>query len=190
MGAVGPKGNSGATGPAGAIGPAGHAGATGPAGATGQNGATGVTGATGSIGPLAFAEFFALMPPDNATTVAVGGTVNFPQDGPTSGADIARTSASTFNLAAIGVYHVTFQVPVTEAGQLILTLDGADLAYTVVGRQTGATQITGDALVQTTTIDSVVAVANPSGNLGALTITPIAGGARPASASLIIERID
>ena len=34
---------------------------------------------------LAFADFFALMPPDNAATVAPGTDVSFPQDGPTSG---------------------------------------------------------------------------------------------------------
>ena len=70
------------------------------------------------MGVLNFADFFALMPPDNAATVAPGTDVSFPQDGPTSGAAI-RTSASTFNLANIGTYHVLFQVSVTEARQLI-----------------------------------------------------------------------
>ena len=98
---------------------------------------------------LDFADFFALMPPDNAATVAPGTDVSFPQDGPTSGAAITRTGPSTFNLSAIGTYQVLFQVSVDEAGQLILTLNGADLAYTVVGRATGTSQIVGMALVQT-----------------------------------------
>ena len=140
-------------------------------------------------GVLAFADFFALMPPDNAATVAPGTDVSFPQDGPTSGTAIARTGPSTFNLAEIGTYQVLFQVSVTEAGQLILTLNGADLAYTVVGRATGTSQIVGMALVQTTVINSILTVRNPAGNATALTITPLAGGTRPVSAHLVITRL-
>jgi hypothetical protein len=80
-------------------------------------------------------------------------------------------------------------VSVNEPGQLILTLNGADLAYTVVGRATGTNQITGTALVQTTEVDSILTVRNPAGNSTALTITPIAGGTRSVSAHLIITRI-
>lgn len=78
-----------------------------------------------------------MMPPDNAATVAPGTDVSFPQDGPVSGPDIARTGPDSFNLAQIGTYQVYFQVSVTEAGQLLLTLNGADLEYTVAGRATG-----------------------------------------------------
>jgi len=138
---------------------------------------------------LAFADFFALMPPDNAATVAPGTDVSFPQDGPTSGTAITRTGPSTFNLLTMGTYLVLFQVSVDEAGQLILTLNGADLAYTVVGRATGTSQIVGTALVQTTVNNSVLTVRNPAGNATALTITPLAGGTRPVSAHLVIIRL-
>jgi len=138
---------------------------------------------------LAFADFFALMPPDNAATVAPGTDVSFPQDGPISGTEITRTGPSTFNLSLIGTYQVLFQVSVTEAGQLILTLNGADLAYTVVGRATGTSQITGIALVTTTVVNSLLTVRNPAGNTTALTITPLAGGTRPVSAHLTITQI-
>lgn len=151
---------------------------------------------TGQLGPCAatgveleFADFFALMPPDNAATVAPGTDVSFPQDGPTSAGDITRVSPSSFNLSAIGTYQVMFQVSVTEAGQLILTLNGADLAYTVVGRATGTSQIVGVALVTTTVVDSILTVRNPAGNPTALTITPLAGGTRPSSAHLVITRL-
>ncbi len=129
------------------------------------------------------------MPPDNAATVAPGTDVSFPQDGPTSGTVIARTGPSTFNLAAIGTYQVFFQVSVSEEGQLILTLAGADLAYTVVGRATGTSQIVGMALVTTTSVNSILTVRNPAGNSPALTITPLAGGTRPVSAHLVITQI-
>lgn len=178
----------GATGPAGPTGPTGPAG--GPPGPTGSTGATGATGPAGSSGGiLAFADFFALMPGDNAATVGVGTDVEFPQDGPTSGVAITRLGPSSFNLAAIGTYQVLFQVSVTEAGQLVLTLNGAEQAYTVVGRATGTSQIVGMALVQTSVINSILTVRNPSANSTALTITPLAGGADPVSAHLIITRI-
>ncbi len=136
-----------------------------------------------------FADFYALMPPDNAATVAPGTDVSFPQDGPNSGSDIARTGPSSFNLAQIGVYQVLFQVSVTEAGQLILTLNGADLEYTVAGRATGTSQIVGMAIVETTVINSILTVRNPAGNPAALGITPLAGGTRPVSAHLTIIQI-
>lgn len=154
------------------IGPQGPAGETGPAG-----------------GVLNYADFYALMPPDNAATVAPGTDVSFPQDGPNSGADISRTGPDSFNLAQIGTYQILFEVSVDEAGQLILTLNGADLEYTVVGRATGASQIVGMAIVTTTVINSILTVRNPAGNSTALTITPLAGGTRPVSAHLVITQI-
>ncbi|SFA73666.1 hypothetical protein SAMN05216312_101205 [Cohnella sp. OV330] len=184
IGAAGLAGPAGPAGPAGAVGPAGPAGAVGPAGPAGAVGPAGPAG-----GALGFADFFALMPPDNAATVAPDTDVSFPQDGPISGTAITRINASAFNLAAIGTYQVLFQVNVNEAGQLLLTLNGADLAYTVVGRATGTSQIVGMALVQTTVINSVLTVRNPAGNSTALTITPLAGGTRPDSAHLVILQI-
>lgn len=73
---------------------------------------TGPTGPAGTSGILSYADFYALMPPDNAATVAPGTDVSFPQDGPNSGTNITRTGASTFNLAEIGTYQILFQVGV------------------------------------------------------------------------------
>ncbi|MCC0643124.1 collagen-like protein, partial [Clostridioides sp. ZZV14-6150] len=194
-GPSGPTGATGATGGTGPTGSAGIAGTTGPTGNTGPigpAGATGATGSTGSTGPngiLNFADFFALMPPDNSVTVAPGTDVSFPQDGPSSGTAITRTGPSSFNLSEIGTYQVLFQVSVNEAGQFILTLNGADLDYTVEGRATGTSQIVGMALVTTTVINSLLTVRNPAGNSTALTITPLAGGTRPVSAHLVITQI-
>jgi hypothetical protein len=151
-----------------------------------QAGATGTPGASGLI---AFADFYALMPPDNPATVAPATDVQFPEDGPTSGGAIARANASTFNLSAIGTYQVSFQVSVDEAGQLSLTLNGSALASTVVGRATGTSQIVGTSLVNTTAINSLLTVRNPAGNSTALTITPLAGGANAVSAHLVITQI-
>ena len=138
---------------------------------------------------MGFADFYALMPPDNAATVAPGTDVSFPQDGPNSGTGIARSGPDSFTLAEIGTYQVLFQVSVTEAGQLILTLNGVDLAYTVAGRAGGTTQIVGMAIVETTSVNSVLTVRNPEGTAAALTITPLAGGTRPVSAHLVIVQL-
>jgi Collagen triple helix repeat (20 copies) len=190
-GSTGPQGPQGIPGATGSTGPQGIPGATGSTGPQGIPGATGDTGPQGPPGSGMAAEFFALMPPDNAAFVFPGTDVSFPQDGPaTAGATIARTGPSTFNLASIGLYRVTFQVSVNEAGQLILTLNGADMAYTVVGRATGTSQITSTVLVRTTVINSILTVRNPAGNPTALSISPQAGGTRPVSASLLIELVE
>ena len=118
-----------------------------------------------------------------------GTDVSFPQDGPNNGSGIVRTGPDSFNLTQIGTYQILFQVSVTEAGQLILTLNGEDLAYTVIGRATGTSQIVGIAIVTTTTTNSILTVRNPAGNAAALTITPLAGGTRPVSAHLVITQI-
>jgi len=190
-GATGPAGVTGSTGLAGPIGVTGATGATGLTGPAGSTGATGIAGPTGSTGPSGaceFADFFALMPPDNAATVAPGTDVSFPQNGPTS-AGIIRTGPATFNLSAIGTYQVMFQVSVNEPGQLILTLNGADLPYTVVGRATGTSEIFGVSLITTSVVNSVLTVRNPVGNSTALSITPLAGGTRPVSAHITITQL-
>ena len=96
-GATGLAGETGPTGTQGIQGIPGEIGLTGPIGLTGATGATGPQGETGGV--LNFADFYALMPPDNAATVAPGTDVSFPQDGPNSGSDIARIDADSFNLA-------------------------------------------------------------------------------------------
>ena len=198
-GPIGPQGPAGETGPIGPQGPAGETGPIGPQGPVGETGPAGPQGPAGETGPIGpqgpaggilnYADFFALMPPDNSATVAPGTDVSFPQDGPNSGSGIARSGPSSFNLAQIGTYLVLFQVSVTEPGQLILTLNGEDLAYTVVGRATGTSQIVGMSIVETTVTDSVLTVRNPEGTAEALTITPLAGGTRPVSAHLVIMQI-
>ncbi len=190
IGPIGPQGPAGETGPIGPQGPIGETGPVGPQGPIGETGPTGPQGPAGEPGGvLNFADFYALMPPDNSVTVAPGEDVSFPQDGPNSGLDIARTGPSSFNLAQIGTYQILFQVSVTEAGQLILTLNGEDLDYTVVGRATGTSQIVGMSVVTTTATNSILTVRNPVGNATALTITPLAGGTRPVSAHLVITQI-
>jgi len=128
------------------------------------------------------------MPGDNAATVAVGADVEFPQDGPANG--IFRTTPSIFFLTDTGTYEVSWQVPVTEAAQLVLTLNGLELPATVAGRATGTTQISNHVLISVPNPFSLLTVRNPLGNPTALTITPFAGGTNPVSASLVIKRVE
>jgi hypothetical protein len=165
----------------------GPVGATGPAGAVGPVGPQGPQGT--SAAGLDFADFYALMPGDNAATVAAGADVSFPRNGPTSAGGITRIGVSTFNLTAVGTYQVMFQVSVSEAGQLDLSLNGVEQAFSVVGRATGTSQIVGITLVTTAVPNSVLTVRNPTGNSGALTITSTAGGTIAVSAHLVITRL-
>ena len=138
---------------------------------------------------MSYADFYALMPSDNEATVAPGTDVSFPQNGPIANTNIGRLDSSSFLLSAIGTYQILFQVSVTEAGQLLLTLNGQDLAYTVAGRATGTSQIVGMAIVTTAAANSVLTVRNPASNATALTVTPLAGGTRPVSAHLVITQL-
>jgi hypothetical protein len=135
------------------------------------------------------------MPPDNKVTVGAGIAVEFPRDGPTTGAITRREGSSTteFVLPDIGTYRVAFSVSVTEAGQLVLGLDPGsgmvELPYTVYGRATGTSLISGEALVTTTGENSSLELRNPSGNSPALTITPLAGGTHSTVASIVIQQL-
>jgi len=177
---TGATGTTGATGP---LGPATNTGATGPAGLTGSTGVAGPAGVS-----LGFTRFFALMPGDNSATIAVGAAIQFPQNGDTSGA-ATRLTASTFNIPIVGTYDIRFQASVAEAGQLMLRLNGTEVADTVVGRATGTSQMVGFTTLTTTLPNSVLEVINPSGNSTALTMTTTAGGTHAVSACLEIFRL-
>jgi hypothetical protein len=179
------RGKTGQRGPAGPVGPAGATGAAGPAGAPGTPGSTGPPGPSGTS---EFAEFYALMPSDNASSVTAGSPVTFPGDGPQSGS-ITRVNASSFALGEVGTYRVSFEVPVSQPGQLELMLNGVALPYTVAGRATGTSDIAGDSLISAPTVNSILEVVNPSGEATALTISPSAGGTLPVSASLVVQKL-
>ncbi len=171
----------------GAAGPTGPAGPQGIQGPPGPPGPTGPAGIPGAAAVQEYAEFTALMPPDNAATVAVGTAVQFPTNGVALGGPV-RSGPSTFVVASTGAYRVSFIVSVTEPGQLVLRVNGVEVPTTVVGRATGTTQIVGDSLVLLLAGD-IVEVVNPAANAAALTITPLAGGTQAVSAHLIFERL-
>lgn len=102
---------------------------------------------------------------------------------------ITRLTDSSFSLGNIGTYQVFFEASFTEAVQLVLTLNGTEIPYTVVGNSANGSQITGISLITTTAENSVLTVRNPTGTATAVTLTPSAGGTNPVSAHLLITRI-
>lgn len=197
QGPTGEQGPVGPQGPQGPIGPAGPQGATGPqglTGATGPQGPQGLTGATGPEGPqgipggvISYADFYALVSDD--TAVAPGADVSFPLNGAIANTDIGRVSNTSFLLAETGTYLITYQASVTEAGQLVLTLNGAELPYTVVGRTATGAEIVGTTILTTTADNAVITVRNPATNTDPITLTADAGGSNAASAHLVIVRL-
>jgi hypothetical protein len=148
------------------------------------------SGSSGTAGGTAdFADFYALMPSDNAVILGAGADIDFPQNGPSGGTNVTRTSTSAVNLAKVGTYSVTFQVSINEPTQLVLTLNGTELAYTTVGRATGTTQLTGTCLIQTSVVNSTLTVRHPAASSNAVTITNMAGGPGPVSAHLVIMQV-
>lgn len=135
-----------------------------------------------------FSEFYALMPPDNTATIAAGTAIAFPRNGPTTGT-IVRSNDSEFILPEIGTYLVNWQVSISEAGQLVLRVNGIEDTSTVVGRATGTSQIMGSTIIITTLPNSTLSIVHPVGNSPALTLTPWAGGTHAVSATLNITRI-
>jgi hypothetical protein len=140
--------------------------------------------------PVSFADFYALMPTDNPATVAAGSALQLPRDGPSSG-PIVRLSPSTFSLPP-GIYKVTFQASVTEAGQLVLALDTGtgpvEFTPSAVGRATGTSQIGGTLLIEIIET-SILSLRNPVLHGGVLTLTPSAGTGSDVSAHLVITRV-
>jgi hypothetical protein len=169
----------------------------------GSGNITGVTTINGSPPSTsgAYAEFYALMPGDNGATIAAGSAILFPQNGETSGTGVTRVgTSSSFQLASIGTYAVTWQASVAEPAQVLLYVDSGAVAgqeagpppvkipRTVVGRASGTSQISGSVFIRTTATNTAISVRNGA-SAAALTLTPIAGGTDPVSANINIRQI-
>jgi hypothetical protein len=199
-GPTGPTGSVGLQGVTGAQGIAGSTGTRGSTGATGSNGANGTNGGTGPTGPagqvLAFAEYYAIMPSDNPSTIAAGTAINFPQNGDSYGS-IFRSGSSTFTLLNVGSYQIWFCVGITEPAQLVIGLDSSgsgsgpvtEVAKSIVGRSQGSTQIIGQTIITTVVPSSQIMIRNISTASSAITVTTSAGGTSAVSAHLIITQL-
>ena len=129
------------------------------------------------------------MPPDNATGIAPGADVEFPNTGEILGSSITKIDDTTFNIADVGVYLIIFNVTTTEAGQVDLTVNGTELPYTVVGNAGGNSQITGVSLVKIDTENSTITVRNPATSTDSITLTRASTGLSPFTANISIIKI-
>jgi len=86
------------------------------------------------------------------------------------------------------IYHFFYIFVNLEAGQLIVVLNGTEIANTCVGRATGTSQIICMTIINTTLPDSILSINNVVANATALTLQPVAGGNNPVSANLIIKQ--
>ena len=203
-GEQGPRGPQGVQGVIGPTGPQGPMGAQGPIGETGPQGPIGATGATGAQGPqgeigpqgprglpggvLSYADFYALMPPDNAEAITPGTDIAFSRNGVIANTNIGRTSDTGFLLNATGTYLIMWNASITEAAQLVLTANGAELPYTVVGKGDGFGELTGFTILNIVT-PTTVTVRNPINNTTNITLTPNSGGTDPVAAHLTIVQL-
>lgn len=179
-GAAGANGTNGAIGVPGAPGTNGTGGAAGPAGPAGPQGPTGATGSGESA--LFWATFG-----DNTAPIVRGAEINFPQNGPSTTANIFRTGRYDFEVAVAGTYRVSYQVPVTESGQLAMSVQGSILDYTTSGRATGTTLITQTTLIHMNAGEQMTLRAANT-NSTDITVTPVIAGG-PSYATLLIELV-
>jgi hypothetical protein len=133
-----------------------------------------------------FADFYALMPGDNISSVPIGGAIAFPRtDIPNS---IIIAGINQFILPDAATYEISFQVSVSEPTQLGISLNGFLVPASVVGRATGTTQLTGLSLITTTLPYTSLNIVNTG--YAAITLPPMAGGINPVSAHLIIKKLN
>jgi hypothetical protein len=145
------------------------------------------TDANPTLRAPAYADFYAMIPGDIVTTIAPGMAVPFPQTATARG--IFRLGPSSFWLEEAGDYKISFVVSIIEPGQLVVVMNGTELPYTVAGRGTGQTQITGTYII-TAIAGSILEIRNPQSGFMAYTVSPNAGGPQAVSAHLVIQRLD
>jgi hypothetical protein len=140
---------------------------------------------------------------DNPLAILPGKAVHFPNPAINPYGTIQRVNGSSsdfeFVLPANGLFEVTFQVGVQNAGELVVVLNGNELLMTVVGKP-GSGIIVGISIISTpANTPSILSINNPSilsiNNLldasqGGLKIDEATGAlSRPLSCHLIIKQI-
>ena len=77
---------------------------------------------------------------------------------------------------------------ITEAAQLVLTLNGTELPYSVVGKGDGLGELVGFTVINITAATTLT-VRTPSNNTTDITLTPNSGGTDPVTAHLTIVQL-
>jgi hypothetical protein len=129
------------------------------------------------------------MPPDNPDAIVPGGEVAFPNNGVIFNTDIGRSTDSEFRLAVPGTYLVEYTLTSACAAQTVLSLNGTELGYTLVGSDAIGAPISNTTLITTTTENALLSVINPAASGGNLTLAQTSGGDAPSTAQLVIIRL-
>ena len=182
----GPPGPPGPMGPRGPIGPRGPQGPFGPQGPQGEQGPAGPQGEPGGL--LGFADFFAYNSEEEALILQPGEDFPFPNTGVTSGG-ISRISESSFRLSDSGSYLVMFVVTTIQTPKLGLTLNDELLEYTIAGRPSGGSQITGMTIVNVTQEDSVLTLRYPDEESDDTGVIPAAPPRDDTTSHLVIVQM-
>lgn len=171
IGATGDAGVTGATGPTGATGDTGVTGATGATGATGDAGIAGATGVTGAAAIVDFAMFYDLPSAEPSTTIANNGLIPFELIGPAMfPSNIQAAGGGAVQISATGIYEITWQVAIDEAGRFAVFIDGVQVDSSVVGTSNlSNNQLVGNLLVNVFTTPVNIEVRNISGTTVTLT---------------------
>ena len=148
-------------------------------------GATGPTGAAGGVNGN-FAELYALMPGDNAAPVAANSPISFPNVKVLT-AGMTTVGGNTIVLNAAGLWRIDAQVSISEAAQIAVAVNGAADMTTVVGRATGVSQLVISTVISSPAPGTAVQIWAIGG--AGYTITPLAGGAQPVSATFRAQRL-
>ena len=192
IGLTGPAGPQGEPGPQGPIGLTGATGPQGPIGLTGPAGPQGIQGIPGETGPagsfLGYADFYAIMPPENAAVIAPGEAVEFPEQSFIGGTNVTRTSDSEFTFTESGIYLVFFNAATSEAAQLVPAINTTELSFALAGKDSALSQLSGMAIIAANDGD-VLTLRNPASATSSVTLSPNAGGNSPVTAHLIIIRL-
>jgi hypothetical protein len=159
-------------------------------GAVGPKGDTGEQGDVGPAGDGVAAAFYLPLYGYSNYSIGYYQGVYFPVDGPaTSDGGIFRSGYDGFSVAVAGLYRVTYQVPIEQAGQLGIAINNQIVPHTGAGRETGDTQIVGDSLVLINPGD-VLQIVNSDGYTNLNVSGVYSGYSYDAAASLIIELVE
>lgn len=137
---------------------------------------------------MAAAEFNIPVPTAGSITIDQGAPVPFSVTGTTAGTGISNV-AGTITIAEPGTYLVNFAVNVSDEGQLVLSVNGAEQAYTTAGNAAPNTPIIGSSIITVAAANTTLSVDNPTSAAGALTINqdPTAGANEIAARVTIVR---
>ncbi len=162
----------------------------------GEKGEKGDKGEKGEKGDSAtnqsIAVFYGLIPPNNENDILPGESIEFPLDYITN-INIVRVNNKAFKLMLAGIYEIKYILSITQPAQLVVSMDSGSgfiqQLHTVVGRNSGSSQLIGDVFLKVDIPGSIICLASPVENNNPIRVTPTAGGTLAETCYLIVSKI-